>query len=94
MYPKCILICHSKDTSKPKSFYLHILNITVSCLQELSPCVHKDISFLKCIIDEKYAKQCRSKMNNSFTDDELVDGIQQMLYFNGHMMINILLVPF
>ena len=92
-----------KDSSRARSFYLHILNMTVSgemkghvdlLTRVKSICAHKDISFLKYIIDEKYARQCRSKMKNSFADDGVVDSVRQMLYFNDTVMINMLLAPF
>jgi len=78
-----LILSPFKDTSGARSFYLHILNNIVSgemkghvdlpTSQVKSKCTRKDISFLKYIINERYARQHRLKMKICFTDDSLVD---------------------
>ena len=94
------------SNSGARSFYLHLLNMSV-CGKLLSHhnlvthasqvCQIHSVSFLKYMFDDRYFKSTRGALKCFTVNDRLVDSVAQMLLFNdpySNVILNMLLCPF
>ena len=102
---RCDKLLHIK--SKAVSFYTHLLNLYVCdklssknnlICRTQNVCVKYGISFIKYIIDDKYALLHQRRIKNCFpSNDGVCDSVRQLLLSNDpydRTVLNMMLLPF
>ncbi len=96
-----------KSKSRATSFYTHILNLHVCdklssqynlICRARNVCCKYDMSFVKYIIDDKYALSSQRKLKHCFpVNDGFNDSVRQLLLSNDpydRTVLNMMLIPF
>ena len=96
-----------KSKSRATAFYTHLMNLHVCgklysqnnlLCRTRNVCAKYDISFVKYIVDDKYALLSQRNLKYCFpTNDGLNDSVRQLLLSNDpydRTVLNMMLIPF